>query len=92
MPPATANCSTPCLRNCCTGTGARPDLTTYLGRGLRSLPDDEGAALLEALGIGSHAGGREQVSHQFDGHPLALRFFARSMPPITAATRHASGR
>ena len=66
-----------------------PDLTTYLGRGLRSLPlaslaDDEGAALLEALGVGGRVEDRAQVSHQLDGHPLALRIFARSMPPECA--------
>jgi len=63
-----------------------PDLTPYLGRGLRSLPlaslaDPEGAALLEALGVGGRLPDREEVSHRLDGHPLALRIFARSMPP-----------
>ncbi|HEV3332261.1 MAG TPA: SIR2 family protein [Bryobacteraceae bacterium] len=63
-----------------------PDLTPYLGRGLRSLPlaslaDKEGAALLEALGVGGRVDDRAQVSRQLDGHPLALRIFARSMPP-----------
>jgi len=63
-----------------------PDLTPYLGPGLRSLPlaslaDDEGAALLDALGVGGRVEDRAQVSHQLDGHPLALRIFARSMPP-----------
>jgi len=63
-----------------------PDLTPYLGRGLRSLPlaslgDDDGSALLSALGVGGSVQDREQVSHQFDGHPMALRIFARSMPP-----------
>ncbi len=63
-----------------------PDLTTYLGRGLRSLPlaslgDDEGAALLESLGVGGRSEDRSLISRELDGHPLALRFFARSMPP-----------
>ncbi|MBZ5729028.1 MAG: SIR2 family protein [Acidobacteriia bacterium] len=63
-----------------------PDLTPYLGRGLRSLPlaslgDSEGAALLKALGVGGRVEDRAQVSQQLDGHPLALRIFARSMPP-----------
>jgi tetratricopeptide (TPR) repeat protein len=62
-----------------------PDLTRYLGRGLRSLPlaslaDDDGAALLGALGVGGRAEDRAQVSRRLDGHPLALRLFARSMP------------
>jgi tetratricopeptide (TPR) repeat protein len=63
-----------------------PDLTAYLGRGMRSLPlgslaGDEGAELLETLGVGGRFEDRVQVSHQLDGHPLALRIFARSMPP-----------
>jgi tetratricopeptide (TPR) repeat protein len=63
-----------------------PDLTSYLGRGLRSLPlaslaDDEGAALLEALGVGGRVEDRAEVSQRLDGHPLALRIFGRSMPP-----------
>ena len=63
-----------------------PDLTPYLGRGLRSLPlaslrDDEGAALLESLDVGGRLEDRKQVSRQLDGHPLALRIFGRSMPP-----------
>ncbi len=63
-----------------------PDLTPYLGRGLRSLPlaslaDSEGAALLESLGVGGRVADRADVSHRLDGHPLALRIFARSMPP-----------
>jgi tetratricopeptide (TPR) repeat protein len=63
-----------------------PEVTPYLGRGLRSLPlasleDDEGAALLEALRVGGRVEDRAQVSHQLDGHPLALRIFARAMPP-----------
>jgi hypothetical protein len=63
-----------------------PDLTPYLGRGLRSLPlaslrDEEGAALLAVLGVGGRVEDRAQVSHQLDGHPLALRIFAHSMPP-----------
>jgi tetratricopeptide (TPR) repeat protein len=63
-----------------------PDLTRHLGRGLRSLPlaslgDTEGAALLEALGVGGRVEDRAGVSHRLDGHPLALRIFARSMPP-----------
>jgi tetratricopeptide (TPR) repeat protein len=66
-----------------------PDLTPYLGRGLRSLPlaalrQEEGAALLEALGVDGRAEDRAQVSLQLDGHPLALRIFARSMPPDCA--------
>ena len=63
-----------------------PDLTPYLGRGLRSLPlaslaDSDGAALLAALGVAGSAEDRAHASHQLDGHPLALRIFARSMPP-----------
>ena len=63
-----------------------PDLTPYLGLGLRYLPlaslgDGEGAALLAALGVRGRAEDRAQVSHRLDGHPLALRIFARAMPP-----------
>lgn len=63
-----------------------PDLTPYLGRGQRLLPlaslrDEEGAALLEVLLVGGRVEDRAQVSRQLDGHPLALRIFARSMPP-----------
>ncbi len=62
-----------------------PDLTPYLGRGLRSLPlaslgDDEGAALLKSLYVGGLVEDRARVSRELDGHPLALRIFARSMP------------
>jgi tetratricopeptide (TPR) repeat protein len=62
-----------------------PDLIPYLGRGLRALPlaslgDDEGAALLGALGVGGSVEERAHVSRRLDGHPLALRIFARSMP------------
>ena len=63
-----------------------PDLTPYLGRGLRALPlaslgEGEGAALLKTLGVDGRVEDRAQVSHRLDGHPLALRIFARSMPP-----------
>jgi tetratricopeptide (TPR) repeat protein len=63
-----------------------PDLTPYLVRGLRSLPlaslaDEEGATLLEALAVGGRVQDRAEVSQRLDGHPLALRLFARSMPP-----------
>jgi tetratricopeptide (TPR) repeat protein len=63
-----------------------PDLTQYLGGGLRSLPlpsltAGEGAALLAALGIGGGHVDREAISHSLEGHPLALRVFARSAPP-----------
>lgn len=63
-----------------------PDLTPYLGRGQRLLPlaslrDEEGAALLEVLLVGGRVEDRAQVSRQLDGHPSALRIFARSMPP-----------
>lgn len=63
-----------------------PDLTTYLGGALRSLPLTEldaadGAVLLEILGVGGRAEDRERISRDLFGHPLALRLFARSMPP-----------
>jgi len=63
-----------------------PDLTSYLGGALRSLPLTElepgdGAALLESLGVGGRPDDRERTSRDLSGHPLALRVFARSMPP-----------
>jgi hypothetical protein len=63
-----------------------PDLTPYLGRGMRYLPlaslkADEGATLLEALGVGGNTEDRAQVSRQLEGHALALRIFALAMPP-----------
>lgn len=62
-----------------------PDLTPYLGGALRSLPlpslePAEGARLLAALGVGGRAEDREEISRQLEGHPLALRVLARSMP------------
>jgi tetratricopeptide (TPR) repeat protein len=66
-----------------------PDLTPYLGGALRSLAlpalePSEGAALLASLGIGGRPEDREQVSNDLAGHPLALRVFARAMPPDLA--------
>jgi tetratricopeptide (TPR) repeat protein len=63
-----------------------PDLTSYLGLGLRYLPlaalgEGEGAELLQSLGVRGRVEDRAQVSEQLEGHPLALRIFARSMPP-----------
>jgi hypothetical protein len=63
-----------------------PDLTIYLGNALRSLAltslePSEGAALLESLGVRGHLEDRERISEDLFGHPLALRLFARSMPP-----------
>ncbi len=62
-----------------------PDLTGYLGGALRSLPlpsleSAEGADLLAALGMGGRPEDREGISRRLDGHPLALRVFARSAP------------
>jgi len=66
-----------------------PDLTPHLGRALRQLPlpdldPAEGAALLASLGIGGRSEDREQISSNLSGHPLALRLFARAMPPKLA--------
>ena len=63
-----------------------PDLTPYLGSSLRSLPlpelePAEGSALLAALGVAGEEADRQEVSRSLSGHPLALRLFARSMPP-----------
>jgi tetratricopeptide (TPR) repeat protein len=66
-----------------------PDLTPYLGGALRPLPlpslePAEGAALLASLSIGGRSEDREEISRNLAGHPLALRLFARSMPPDLA--------
>ena len=63
-----------------------PDLTAYLGGSLRTLPLPEldpskGAELLKALGVRGRVEEREEISRKLFGHPLALRVFARSMPP-----------
>lgn len=60
------------------------DLTPYLGRGMRALDLDqltpsEGAALLEACGVGGTRFEREEVNRRFEGHPLALRVFAATL-------------
>jgi tetratricopeptide (TPR) repeat protein len=63
-----------------------PDLTSYLGGSLRSLPlgslePTEGADLLASVGLRGQPADREEISRKLEGHPLALRVFARSMPP-----------
>lgn len=62
-----------------------PDLTSYLGGSLRTLPLPElepskGGKLLKALGVRGRAEEREEISRRLSGHPLALRVFANSMP------------
>jgi hypothetical protein len=57
------------------------DLTPYLGKGLRSLHLEhltaaEGASLLAACDVEATRAEREEVSRQFNGHPLALRLIA----------------
>ncbi|MBM3814420.1 MAG: hypothetical protein FJW20_22580 [Acidimicrobiia bacterium] len=63
-----------------------PDLNPYIGGALRSLPlaglpKGEGAALLKEMGLGGEEEDRKRISEQLEGHPLALRIFARSVPP-----------
>ncbi len=65
-----------------------PDLTPYLGSSLRSLAlpslePAEGSALLASLGIGGQSEDREEIVRNLSGHPLALRIFARTLPPAS---------
>jgi tetratricopeptide (TPR) repeat protein len=62
-----------------------PDLMAYLGGprrtlALPSLALAEGAALLAGLDVGGSSEDRESVSKELEGHPLALRIYAASMP------------
>ena len=57
------------------------DLTPYIGGGFRSLHLErltaaEGASLLATCDVGGTQAEREEVSRQFNGHPLALRLIA----------------
>ena len=61
------------------------DLDRFLGTAfhqldLRGLAPDNGASLLEELGVRGPAAEREHVSEQLDGHPLGLRVFADALP------------
>ena len=61
-----------------------PDVIPYLGDGFRALDleflsPSEGADLLHAAGVDGSAADREEVSRRFEGHPLALRVFARTL-------------
>jgi tetratricopeptide (TPR) repeat protein len=61
------------------------DLVRHLGTvfhqlELPGLPSDQGARLLSDLGVHGPAIDREEVSRRLDGHPLALRVFAASLP------------
>lgn len=61
-----------------------PDLTPHLGDGFRALDleflsPSEGANLLHAAGVSGAPADREEVSRRFEGHPLALRVFARTL-------------
>jgi hypothetical protein len=47
---------------------------------LPGLPPDQGARLLSDLSVRGPAIDREEVSRRLDGHPLALRVFAASLP------------
>ena len=61
-----------------------PNLTPHLGRSLRilALPalfPTEGAMLLKVLAVDGPASIREAASLRLEGHPLALRLFARAV-------------
>ena len=61
------------------------DLDRFLGTAfhqleLRGLAPDNGASLLEELGVRGPAAEREHVSEHLDGHPLGLRVFADALP------------
>ena len=47
---------------------------------LHGLASDQGAALLDELGVGGPASEREYISDSLDGHPLGLRVFADALP------------
>ena len=61
------------------------DLDRFLGTAfhqldLHGLAPDNGARLLEELGVRGPPAEREHVSEQLDGHPLGLRVFADALP------------
>jgi len=61
------------------------DLDRFLGTAfhqleLHGLAPDNGARLLEELGVHGPPAEREHVSEQLDGHPLGLRVFADALP------------
>ena len=61
------------------------DLDRFLGTAfhqldLHGLAPDNGAWLLEELGVRGPPTEREHVSEQLDGHPLGLRVFADALP------------
>ena len=61
------------------------DLERFVGTAfhqheLIGLASDQGAGLLEELGVGGTASEREYISESLHGHPLGLRVFAYAMP------------
>ena len=61
------------------------DLDRFLGTAfhqleLHGLAPDNGARLLEELGVRGPPAEREHVSEELDGHPLGLRVFADALP------------
>jgi len=61
------------------------DLDRFLGTAfhqleLHGLAADNGARLLEELGVRGRPAEREHVSEELDGHPLGLRVFADAIP------------
>jgi tetratricopeptide (TPR) repeat protein len=61
------------------------DLDRFLGTAfhqleLHGLPQEQGAQLLDELGVGGPASEREHISERLDGHPLGLRVFAGALP------------
>ncbi|HEX5732725.1 MAG TPA: SIR2 family protein [Blastocatellia bacterium] len=61
------------------------DLERFVGTSfhqleLLGLTSNQGAGLLEELGVGGPASDREYISDSLDGHPLGLRVFAGALP------------
>lgn len=66
------------------------DLERHLGTAfhqleLPGLPPDQGARLLDELGVRGPVAEREEVSRRLDGHPLALRVFVESLSDADCA-------
>jgi hypothetical protein len=61
------------------------DLDRFLGTAfhqleLHGLPSEQGAELLDELGVGGPAQERVRISERLDGHTLGLRVFADALP------------
>jgi hypothetical protein len=63
------------------------DLERYLGTAfhqveLHGLPAEQGANLLDELGVRGTVRDRKEISERLEGHPLGLRVFAGALPDV----------